>query len=62
LGACLLPALDNLHQTNDLFIGYVTMALQTHILTNYIGTSAAAQTASKRPDGAPASDRQAGHF
>jgi AraC family transcriptional regulator len=39
LGACLLPALDNLHQTNDLFIGYVTMALQTHILTNYIGTS-----------------------
>ena len=37
LGATLLPALDNPHETSDLFVGYVAMALQTHFVQKYLG-------------------------
>jgi AraC family transcriptional regulator len=39
LGAALLPALDDPRQANELFVGHVAMALQTHFLATYIGTS-----------------------
>jgi AraC family transcriptional regulator len=39
LGECLLPALDDPCQANDLFVEYVTKALQTHFLSRYIGKS-----------------------
>jgi AraC-like DNA-binding protein len=37
LGACLLPALDDPHQANDLFVGSVATALQSHFLAHYVG-------------------------
>ena len=36
LGASLLPAIECPRQANDLFVSHVTMALQTHFLTNYV--------------------------
>ena len=32
LGSCLLPAVENAHEANELFVGYVAMALGTHLL------------------------------
>jgi len=37
LGAALLPALDRPHEANDLFIGYVALALQSHFVQTYLG-------------------------
>jgi hypothetical protein len=37
LGAALLPALDRPHETNDLFIGNIALALQAHFLQTYLG-------------------------
>jgi AraC family transcriptional regulator len=39
LGASLLPALENPTQANELFVGHVAMALQTHFLGHYITTA-----------------------
>jgi AraC family transcriptional regulator len=38
LGACLLPALEHPDQANEIFVGYVAMALQAHFLQRYAGT------------------------
>ncbi|WP_271597996.1 helix-turn-helix domain-containing protein [Bradyrhizobium sp. CCBAU 45384] len=35
LGKCLLPALERPHEANELFVGYVAMALNTHFLRKY---------------------------
>lgn len=35
LGRCLLPALERPQEANELFIGYVSMALNTHFLRKY---------------------------
>jgi AraC family transcriptional regulator len=37
LGAALLPALESPHETSDLFVGYVAMALQAHFVRKYLG-------------------------
>jgi AraC family transcriptional regulator len=36
LGESLLPALENPCQANDLYVGHVAMALQTHFLNHYV--------------------------
>lgn len=35
LGACLLPMLERPHEANELFVGHVAMALQSHFLQKY---------------------------
>jgi AraC family transcriptional regulator len=35
LGRCLLPMLDRPHEANELFVGHVAMALNTHLLRQY---------------------------
>ena len=35
LGQCLLPALERPNEANELFVGYVAMALNTHFLRKY---------------------------
>ncbi|MDA9496021.1 AraC family transcriptional regulator [Bradyrhizobium sp. CCBAU 11357] len=35
LGKCLLPALERPNEANELFVGYVAMALNTHFLRKY---------------------------
>jgi AraC family transcriptional regulator len=44
LGACLLPALEQPDQANELFVGYVAMALHTHFLQRYAGTLPASRS------------------
>jgi AraC family transcriptional regulator len=39
LGASLLPALEHPNQANDLFVGHVAMALQSHFLGHYVSTA-----------------------
>jgi AraC family transcriptional regulator len=43
LGASLLPALDNPHEANELFVSHVAMALQIHFVQNYLGGSQGAR-------------------
>jgi AraC family transcriptional regulator len=38
LGASLLPAVEKPHEANELFVGYVAMALSTHFLRKYTST------------------------
>jgi AraC-like DNA-binding protein len=35
LGACLLPAVEKPHEANELFVGYVAMALNAHFIREY---------------------------